>query len=536
VTHRVRARLPKGELRRPSTLTAPDDLAAYLYDAAKGPGGHTPLVALPRSEGEVAQVLREARALLPVGAQSGLTGGARPEGEWVLSTSRLNALGPIREDRVRLQAGVALLSLEAELRPRRLLYPPIPTFTGAFVGGAASTNAAGAATFKYGSTREWISALTIVLASGDVLDLERGQVRASLEGFFEVVLADGTVRRVPVPTYAMPRVAKRSAGYFAEPGMDLVDLFVGSEGTLGIITEVEVRLIAEPVRLLAWLTFPTEARALKTVAGIRAASRATWAARDPLGIDVAAIESLDRRCLELLRSDGKDRELRVSIPPDAATAILLQAELAPGTEASEVLERIAAVEGGSERDGPLVRLLLLLREAGALDSLELALPGDSRRAAQFAAIREAVPMAVNDRVAALQLSDPKVEKIAADMIVPFEHLGEMMERYRAGFGRRGLDHALWGHMSDGNIHANVIPRSSADVLPGSEAILEFGADVIHFGGCPLSEHGVGRSRVKQALLHRLYGERGIAEMRRVKAALDPEGKLAPGVVFPATVP
>jgi D-lactate dehydrogenase (cytochrome) len=142
-------------------------------------------------------------------------------------------------------------------------------------------------------------------------------------------------------------------------------------------------------------------------------------------------------------------------------------------------------------------------------------------------------MAVNHRIAEAQRQGhPAVRKTAADMIVPFESLGEMVERYRDGFSRRGLDHALWGHVSDGNLHANVIPRSEEDVRLGDEALLEFGAEVVRLGGCPLSEHGVGRSRCKQELLRRLYGDGGIEEMRRTKDALDPEGRLAPGVLFP----
>ena len=136
-------------------------------------------------------------------------------------------------------------------------------------------------------------------------------------------------------------------------------------------------------------------------------------------------------------------------------------------------------------------------------------------------------------MAAAQRSDePQVQKTAADMVVAFEHLPQMIGRYREGFVRRGLDHALWGHVSDGNLHANVIPRSLSDVRQGEEAILEFADDVIRLGGCPLSEHGVGRHPVKQELLRRLYGAGGIADMRAVKAALDPEWKLAPGVLFP----
>ena len=128
--------------------------------------------------------------------------------------------------------------------------------------------------------------------------------------------------------------------------------------------------------------------------------------------------------------------------------------------------------------------------------------------------------------------DATIEKTAADMIVPFERVPEMMALYHREFERRGLDYAVWGHISDGNVHPNVIPRSPSDVTAGKEAILECGREVTRLGGCPLAEHGVGRNPVKQTLLRELYGDAGIDAMRTVKRALDPEWKLAPGVIFP----
>jgi D-lactate dehydrogenase (cytochrome) len=118
------------------------------------------------------------------------------------------------------------------------------------------------------------------------------------------------------------------------------------------------------------------------------------------------------------------------------------------------------------------------------------------------------------------------------MIVPFERFAEMMALYRDGFAARGLDFAVWGHISDGNVHPNVLPRSYDDVERGKDAILEFGREVTRLQGCPLAEHGVGRNAVKQALLRELYGDAGIEQMRAVKRALDPEWTLAPGVIFP----
>jgi len=169
--------------------------------------------------------------------------------------------------------------------------------------------------------------------------------------------------------------------------------------------------------------------------------------------------------------------------------------------------------------------------------VEIAMPGDTARAAQILAVRGAVPDGVNRRIGLARRDvDPRIVKAAADMIVPFDRLEEQMDFYDAEFQHRGLDGAVWGHISDGNLHANVLPGSFDDVSRGQAALLEFGRKAIALGGSPLAEHGVGRNAIKQRLLRELYGDAGVEEMRRVKRAIDPEWKMAPGVLFPRDRP
>jgi D-lactate dehydrogenase (cytochrome) len=331
----------------------------------------------------------------------------------------------------------------------------------------------------------------------------------------------------------MPDVPKCSAGYFAAPAMDLIDLFIGSEGTLGVIAEARLRTLPAPPSLaLALVPAGSDEISLALVAELRAASQATWRDRDPLGIDVAAIEMIDRRCLEILREDEVDRKNDVTVPADTAVVLLIQVELPAGTDAARAFEEVASALDPDAPDTPLVRLCQALERHGVLDNTELAMPGDTRRAEQLLAFREGVPEGVNRRIGQAKRSiDPRIEKAAADMIVPFDRFGDMMARYHDGYRRRGLDFAIWGHISDGNVHPNAIPRSYDELVAAKEAVIEFGREAVRLGGSPLAEHGVGRSAVKQALLRQLYGDDAIAEMRAIKQALDPGWKLAPGVLF-----
>jgi len=450
----------------------------------------------------------------------------------ILSTERLTTFEQTGSERVHCGAGVALVTLQKSLSDRERWYPPVPTFTGAFVGGVIATNAAGAATYKYGATRAWIEGLTVVLACGHVLDLVRGEVLADPVSGWRLECGHGTRTFKPC-TYQMPAVPKCSAGYFAAPEMDLIDLFIGAEGTLGVITDATIRVLPEPPAVaIALVPVGSESSALALVHELREASRRTWHERDPRGIDVAAIESLDRRCLQVLREDGADRRSEVAVPPDTELVLLIQLELAADMSVEAAYEEIAASLDPDPPDTALVRLCRLLDQHGLFEQAELAMPGDARRAEQLLAFREGVPTGVNRRVGdAKRDIDPRIEKSAGDMIVPFARFGDMMAIYREGYQRRGLDFAIWGHISDGNVHPNVIPRSYADVVAGKEAILEFGREVARLGGCPLAEHGVGRSTIKQALLRQLYGERGVGEMRAIKQVLDPDWKLAPGNLF-----
>jgi D-lactate dehydrogenase (cytochrome) len=504
---------------------------SFLEDAAHYPGGHASGVVFPRTAEDIADILVSVATALPIGSQSSLTGGATPMGELIISTSKLTRVAECSTRAITVGAGVTVAAMQEHLLGVGAWFPPAPTFTGASAGGIVSTNAAGAATFKYGSTRDWVQGLVAVLADGTILKLNRGECFAK-SGGFQLETRTGMVS-VPVPSYVMPDVAKRSAGYFAAPGMDLVDLFVGAEGTLGVIAEVTFRVVTPPPQsALALVPCRSERDAIELMTALTRASVATRRHNDPAGIDTAAIENMDARSIAILKEDGADIANDVTLPHGTAVALLVQLELPPNTTAAGAFDEIGRALGTGAPDTPLTRFCQLLEAVDLLDVTELALPGDRRRVEQLIAIREAVPAGVNRRVGIAKRDiDPRVEKTAADMVVPVGKFSQMMDIYRRGFESRGLDYAIWGHISDGNVHPNVIPRSYDDVVRGKEAILEFGRAAVSLGGCPLAEHGVGRNPVKQALLRDMYGEAGIAEMRAVKRALDRDWKLAPGVIF-----
>jgi D-lactate dehydrogenase (cytochrome) len=509
LSHRIKARRARA-VPAPHIESDEAIVSSFLSDAAHVPGGFAAGVAFPTSEAEVASLVAAATRVLPIGAQSSLTGGATPRGEVVLSTRALSSVSSPSGDSVRVGAGLPLKELQRTLAGVGLYYPPVPTFDGAFVGGTIATNAAGAATFKHGSTRRWVEAAAIVLANGDILDVSRGEIRAS-EGRFEIESTTGDVLRVPVPTYVMPDVPKLSAGYYAAPDMDLLDLFIGAEGTLGIVVEATLKVVARPRRIAALIRCADDTQAIALTGALRREAQLAWVGRSPM--DVAAIEYMDARALRAVPDDAFSRA-RVVRPTGHSVMLLIQIEI------------------NTDDDSALDRLDAILSSVEIQDDPHLALAGDDRGAERLFNLREAVPSSVNAIVAATKQAHPEVEKTAGDMVVPFDRLTDSINLYRSTLERHGLDYAIGGHVSDGTLHPNIVPRSFDDVRRGREAILEIARDVVAMGGAPLAEHGVGRSALKQQLLRELYGPAGIDEMRAVKRALDPEWKLAPGVLFP----
>ncbi len=523
----IRAVRP-AEVAPPPIIDDPSILGAYLEDASAAAAGRAAGLVRPADEREAAAFLRAAHErglpLLPQAGRSSLTGGAIPRGEVVVSCERMAHVGAVvRESgraRLAVGPGVRLSDLEARLAAEGLYYPPIPTYREALVGGTVSTNAGGAATFKYGATRRWVAGLRVLLFNGDLLVLERGEAVVRRGESFRIELSDGSELRVPSPEYRLPDLKKISAGYFAADSLDLVDLFIGSEGTLGLISGVTLSLIPRPPATLTGLLFPRG-----TGGGLRLAG----ALRDAGGPDMRAIEWLDGKSLDLLRRSEEFRRARIRLPDHAREALLFELEIARETDDAEFRDLLVAfVERRAHQlDHPLLQLFGLLDELGVLEDAELAL-ADPRRQRALADLREAVPRRVGEI-----LAEGRVEKVGGDLIVPCDRLAEMVQIYVRGFERRGLEYAIWGHVGDGNLHPNALPRDAEEVRRGFDALFEFADEAVRRRGCPLSEHGVGRHPVKQELLRRFLGAEAVAQMRRIKFALDPQGRLAPGVIFPS---
>lgn len=487
-----------------------DEIQSWLNDASNFSGGVAERVLFPTEAEEIAAVLAEAtRAGTPVtvaGAGTGITGGRVPMGGIVLAMDRMAAIKEIHSEAgnsyARVQPGVVLADLQKAAAAAGLLYPPDPTEWSCQIGGTVATNASGARSFKYGATRPYVQWLQIVLPAGDILELRRGEVLADEDGQLRLPLTSGRTLDVRLPNYQMPAIRKHVAGYFVQPGMDAIDLFIGSEGTLGVITEIELRLLPQPAGTMAGVVFfETEADLLAFVDAARAQSYATRAGTGQ-GMDARALEYFDAESLAFLRPHHP------RVPADVAGAIYFEQEITVETE-----------------DLLMQAWLDLLEEHHALlDASWFATNERDRQ--ELREFRHHLPVLVNEWIAR-----HRQRKVSTDMAVPDAAFPEMLSFYQDSLRGADLSYVIFGHVGDNHVHVNILPKDDDEATRARAMYATFVERAVALGGTVSAEHGIGK--LKRPYLEMLYSPVALQEMRSLKRALDPAMILGRGNLFPA---
>lgn len=512
------------------------DYPDFLRDESRKTG-RAETISFPRDESEVRHVMAAVRtggwAVTTQGARTGITGGAVPGDGHILNLSRMNRVIGLRHDEARdqflvtVQPGLilsefrnllrtcefdtsgwsrsSLESLDALRTAGCFFFPPDPTEGSASLGGMVACNASGACTFHYGPTRDYVEALRVVLADGSVLSLRRGQDRVSGRRFTVTTTDGGRTLEGSVPTYQMPAV-KNAAGYFARDEMALLDLFIGSEGTLGVFSEIEVRLIRAPeCRWGVMVFFPAEDSAVRFVKAVRSL---------PLERRPVAVEYFDFHALDLLRRQKASNPAFADIPempPTFHTAIYVEYHGSEErvSQALEGLSGLAVTAGGGEEDTWV-----------AMTESELE---------RFKFFRHAVPESVNLLIDERRKQEPELMKLGTDMAVPDMELDRVLAMYRTGLEEKGLEAVIFGHIGNNHVHVNILPRTIREYNVGKDLYLQWARQVVSMGGTVSGEHGIGKFKV--ALLLEMYGEQGIREMRDIKRVFDPDGRLNRGNLF-----
>ncbi|HKW09154.1 MAG TPA: FAD-binding oxidoreductase [Gemmatimonadaceae bacterium] len=481
-----------------------DDAARAVYSEAAGIGRVIPrAVAVPENEADVAALVRWAREnrspLIPRGSGSSMAGGAIGDGV-ILDLSRLRRVSSVNAtDRtVVVEAGVLRAEVNREAKARGLRFPVDPS-SGSFctIGGMVSTNAAGSHSLAFGSTRRWVRSLRCVFDDGTIAEVRRGAPAPADVAAIARFLAEGhptIVAAEEVKRARHPGVRKESSGYATAEyarSYDLVDLLVGSEGTLAIVVAVE-------------LSLATIAAATSSVLGafpsLESAVDAAIRARESGAV---ACELLDRTFLDVARSGGTH-----DVPNEAEAALLAEVEADTTDGAAEAAHAIATV---FERAGATT-VRVALDEPTETELWEL------RHAAS--------PI--------LSRLDPSLRSMQfiEDGAVPPARLAEYVRGVREILARNGIRGVIFGHAGDAHVHVNpLIDVSVSDWRSRMTRILdEVTGLVAQLGGTLTGEHGDGRLRTP--LLDRVWFEDARARFALVKRCFDPHGILNPGVKVP----
>jgi FAD/FMN-containing dehydrogenase len=422
----------------------------------------------PVSEAELLHLIAAASErripITIIGAGTGLTGGSVPQGGWAISLEKFQRL-EVSLSRAIAGAGVSLDALQAAASRTSRFYAPDPTERTASIGGTIATNASGSRSFRYGSTRRHVLGLRVALMDGRVLDIRRGD---------RIDFA--------LPALPMPHTTKNTAGYQLAPPMDWIDLFTGSEGTLGIVIEAELQLLPTPADVLAGIVFfETDRAALDAVDAWRAVE------------GIRMIEYFDERSLAFLRSRFEET------PASAGAALLIE------------------------------------QEEGDIDFWAKQIPSElSQNASWFAAgapdrerfrrFRHALPELVNDTMRRRGFL-----KLGSDYAVPLARNREMLAFYHTQLRQHALEYVIFGHIGDAHLHVNILPKSQSEFENGQRLMLDFARQAVALGGTVSAEHGLGKR--KAHLLELQYTPAQIEAMKEVKRRLDPQWLLNRGNLF-----
>jgi D-lactate dehydrogenase (cytochrome) len=500
--------------------TEAEELQNYLTDASNLQGGYAQKLFIPETTAEVAEIIKEANrtktAVTISGARTGIVGGAVPFGGFLISLEKLNQVKSIEktEDggggRAIVQAGVILDDFQKEAVSRGLFYPPDPTEWSCQIGGTIATNASGSRSFKYGSTRRFVEALTVVLPTGEVVNIRRGEVFSAGDGFIELPLGAEKTIRAKLPTYFQPNVRKNASGYFTAERLDAIDLFIGSEGTLGVITEAELKLLPKPEGFLSGIVFFKTNRDLlnfvREAREISFESRKTQIENPKSKIqnrpDASLLEYFDAEALKFIK------EKFAEVPDAMAGAVFFEQETDAATE-DELFERWSA----------------LLEKHNAETDVSWFTTTEQDRE-KMRAFRHALPVAVNEWIVR-----HKQRKISTDIAVPDEHFASMLSFYKQKLTESNLNYVIFGHIGDCHLHVNILPKDADEATRARHLYGRFIAQGIMLGGTVSAEHGIGK--IKSKYLYVQYGERYLNEMAELKRAFDPNGILGRGNMFDA---
>jgi D-lactate dehydrogenase (cytochrome) len=514
-----------------------DEIENYLSDASNYKG-YCDKVFIPENDEEIASIIKECNKnhtrVTITGNGTGLTGAKVPEGGILISTEKLNKIISIDtvEKKATVQAGVLLAYLQDETEKLNLLYPPDPTERNCFVGSTIATNSSGARTYKYGPTRAYVNRLRIILPDGELLILKRGECIAN--GYeLNFSSESGKNYSLKIPEIKMPST-KNAAGYYCKADMDAVDLFIGSEGTLGIITEAELKLIDLPGEILsAVLFFNSEDDAFKFLEAVKINRN----------VQPRSLEFFDKFALEFLKKSFS------KIPDSAQAAIWFEQEInnvnthssshdsnnpacinisSPSQTQNGKADTPSSTINEPSTDAPSkigieAEWFNFLDQSNAdIDNSWFAF--DEKNLEEFKDFRHAISWKVNEFI-----TQHGFRKVGTDTAVPDNYFHEFYSFAKNLVEKQNINYVAYGHFGNSHLHLNMLPENEEQFIKAKSLYYEICKEAVRLGGTVSAEHGIGK--MKREYFKLMYSQDEILQMARLKKSLDPNLILGIGNIF-----
>jgi FAD/FMN-containing dehydrogenase len=466
----------------------PELIEPYLEDASNFSGGKAEEIIIPETSDELVDFLKnETRPITIAGAGTGLTASRIPFEGIIVSLERLNKISSEGEGRVRIGPAVTLHALQKYLSPTNWFYPPNPTETWASLGGNLATNASGSRSYKYGVTRDYVEGIDLLLVDGRRTFLQRGfKVTEPL------TLDDGSQIFFPEISYQSPK-CKNAAGYYVQPEMDWLDLLIGSDGTLGIFTEIILRLVRRPADFVSGiLFFDNEHACWDLVSKIKSVEKHK--------IDPCSLEYFDHKSLGRLRSKYGN------VPSNSRAALFFEQDIPQKKYYDLILENW---------------LEFLTGENVLLDDSWFA--HEPKDIQLFHDFRHDIPVILNEE----NIKAGRV-KLGTDMAVPDEYFMQLMRFYQDTLISTDLDYVMFGHLGDNHLHINLLPNK-AQKKQAQKLYDKFVSQVLDWGGTVSAEHGIGK--LKKKYFAEMVGLEGIKDLMKIKLCFDPNNRIGAGNIM-----
>jgi len=466
--------------------TKKDEFESYLEDTSNLYGNASSLY-IVNSKDELIDLIRDFNKhktpfTLSAG-RTGTTGGCVPLGGVIVSIEKLKSITEIdkKNKTMRLEAGITFKELEEMSAKNNFTLRAAPTESLAFIGGSISTCASGVRGFGYGSIRNYVSEIEVVLPTGESIIVERGTVFSKGRIFdFEY---EGKNFKFRLPTYIVPKI-KSQAGYFVHDDMDLIDLFIGSEGTLGVVVAGKINLQDRPVNAFDGLIFfKKEPEALEFITKIKNLKGKKL-------LKPTSLEFFDENSLNMLKEE-------YSFVPVVSCAVYFE----------------QAVEVSDNLNTLMDEWANLIEEAGAImeKSLLADTPKERERIFEF---RHRLPQVINE-----YLRSYKQLKTAVDCAVPPEAFLNMYSFYKEKAKESGINYVNFGHIGEDHLHFNFLPKNDKESMGAKKYMELFCKNAVSLGGTISAEHGIGK--IKKNYLKIMYNEAEIKEMAHLKKYFDP---------------